>query len=120
MKIPLTAKTKEDLVAYFIDILQLFHKLKGQELALMKLLITEYLYYQTKLKNEEQSYEIIFSTPARARYMETLGVSQQRFINLLYSLRKKKLLNDNKLPTSLIPKIKDNKVTLTFDITLKN
>lgn len=119
MRIPFIATNNAELVNYFLKILNLFHNLKGQELKLMEILLTDYLNYQSKLNNKKQSFELIFSTKAKARYREELGIKQQRLVNLLYSLRKKKVLVGETIQPKLIPASTKGIVHLHFDINLK-
>ena len=92
MTINLKADSNIELVKYYLNVLHMFHKLGKTELRLMEVLITNYLDYKKKLITDKDTFEWIFSKSSKDSYKSQLGIKDQRFVNILYSLRKKKIL----------------------------
>lgn len=119
MNISLKANSSMEVVQHYLNILHMFHKLNKMELTLMEVLIENYLKYKPKLGTNKDTFEWIFSKASKAKYRDDLNLKQQRFVNILYSLRNKKILIGDTINLKLIPEIKDNKVKVNYIINLK-
>jgi len=119
MNIKLEANSNMEVVKYYLSTLYMFHGLTKMELTLMEILVDKYLEYKPKLKTDKDTFKWIFSKTSKAEYRDAMGIKQQRFVNLLYSLRKKKILIGDTINKRLIPVIKDKQVKVNYTIVLK-
>ena len=119
MLIPLSVASNKELTDMHLGILTMFHKISGQELAVLSALITEYLNLNDKLDNKEQCLKIVFSTEYKKAYRTNLKLTTPRLQNILYSLRKKGLLTGSTISKSLIPDKSTPTSKIYFNITLK-
>ena len=119
MMVPLTVTTDKELATMHLGILTMFHKISGQELAVMEELVAQFLTLNRKLNDKKQTFNMIFSSAFKKEYRATLKITPQRLQNILYSLRKKGLLKDNTITSSMIPQVKDNESKIHFNITIK-
>lgn len=117
-QIKLTTQSSLEQTTKYLMITDQFHKLKGQSLDLMALLITEYIRLTQLGVESDMAYQMIFSKEMKYRFRETLGIEAARFNNILSSLRKSKLINDNRIHSSLIPLVIDNQIKLLYVIDL--
>lgn len=92
----------------------MFHRLSGQELELMVLMIEDYIKAIDGKFSREKAESLIFSTDNRTTYKKDLNVSNARLNNMIASLRKKKLLDKNTINQRLIPVVDNGTVEVTY------
>ena len=111
---------KQTIFRYWLEFLRPYHKLRQKEIEALSLL----LYYRYELSRDIKDMDmvdmILFSTQTRTKIREDLGgMGQKVFNNLLTSLRKKKIIKDNKINHVLIPNMTESGFKLVFDFEVK-
>ena len=95
------------------------HKLKPQEISVLYLLIYYYFEFKKDMTNDELAWKLTFDYDTKVKIKDELNIKvDQSITNILYSLRKKKVIVDNKVSKSFIPNI-DFKTSNTFTLVYK-
>ena len=123
MKNSKTANINVDIKQLFkkwLDITNSFHNLPSQEKNVLSLLL--YYHYITKkdVTNDKIIWKIVFDYDTKNLIKEELDMKDQGLQNVLSKLRKKKIIQDNKIINFFIPDIekdsKNFKVIFNFNI----
>lgn len=106
-------KTNEkDFFMHWLVLTKPLHKLSNQKIKLIALLLYDYFEFKKEISNDDLAWKLTFDYDNRTKLKKELNIkSDQIFNNLLYSLRKDKVIIDNKLNKSFIP---------IFDLTKSN
>ncbi len=94
------------------------HKLKQQEISVLALLLYHYFEFKKDITNDELAWKLTFDYDTKVKIKNELNIKLDQSINnILYSLRKKKIIIDQSISKSFIPNIdlnKDNNFSLIF------
>jgi hypothetical protein len=100
--------TLKGCIEGFLNITKPMHKMTDQEIKI----ITLFLYYYNQEKEnfvrEADLWKFIFDYDTKLKVREELGISNPVFQNILTSLRKKKVIQDNKITSYYLLNIKNN------------
>lgn len=112
--------TIKDLFKKWLQITRLFHKLTNQEIDVLALLLYYHYQYKKDITNDKILWKVLFDYDTKHLIKEELGIKDQGIQNVLTSLRKKNIINDNKIVQTYIPNIEsksDNfKIIFNFNV----
>ena len=115
----LNIKLKQ-LFKRWLEITNVFHKLTNQQEKVLALILYYHYKYQKDISNDKILWKIIFDYDTKALIKEELDIKDQVFQNILYQLRKKNIIIDNRVVKTYIPDLEQNsktfKVTFNFSI----
>lgn len=98
----------KNITKFWLMLINPFYNLTNKEIGLLEKLIESYLSFYRKTKDENLSNEFLFSTKNRKKIISELGISSTYFDVLLHNLREHKIINENKIIRSILPKITEN------------
>lgn len=123
MKNSKIANLRVDLKSLFIKWLEItrgFHKLTNQQQNVLSLLLYHHYINKKDITNDKILWKIVFDYDTKALIKEELGIKDQVFQNILYQLRKKNIIQNNRISSFFIPNIekdsKDFKIIFNFSI----
>ncbi len=112
--------TLKDLFFRWIDITSPFHKLTKQKRDVLSLLLYYHYLYKKEVSNDILIWKLVFDTDTRIKIREELNIKDPTFQNILSTLRKDKVIIDNKINPIYIPNLTKNsnnfKVLYNFNI----
>lgn len=111
MKAVKTITFKEDektIIKSYLKFTKPIHRLSPKEIDLLTEIIYKYFQEKDNFKREADLWKKVFDYDSKMEYKEILDIQDPSMQNLLSSLRRKKVLNNNKVEESYIPKL-DNK-----------
>ncbi len=118
MIINLNVPSKKEAIETYLSLLYRFHKLSDKEMEVtVELILTYYMYLDTYMQNEKAADKLYLEPESREIILKNLGITSQVFRNYLTTLKKKNVLKEGMvLNKVLLPKIQDDKYTLTINI----
>ena len=111
MIIPIRSNVAQSFKAY-LQILNPVLKLKDKEVEVL----SSFLSIWHKNKNNADIDKILFSTPVRKMVRKSIGMSEASFNNHITMLRKKKMIVDKKINSSILKNIEDTGIEITYKI----
>ena len=111
MIIPIKSDISQSLKAY-LQILNPVLKLKDKEIEVL----SNFLSIWHKNKNNKNLDKLLFSTPVRKMGRKSIGMSEASFNNHITMLRKKKMIVDKKINSSILEAIKEEGIEVTYKI----
>ncbi len=81
----------------FLNITKPMHKMTEQEIKIVTLFLYYYNEEKSNFAREADLWKHLFSYDMKLKIREKLGINNPVFQNLLTSLRKKKVIQDNKI-----------------------
>tara|TARA_Y100000385_G_C12913003_1_gene559149 strand:- start:93 stop:440 length:348 start_codon:yes stop_codon:yes gene_type:complete len=111
MIIPIKSNISQSLKAY-LQILNPVLKLKDKEIEVL----SSFLSIWYKNKNKQDIDKLLLSTPVRKMVRKSIGMSEASFNNHITMLRKKKMIVDRKINSSILENIKDQNIEVTYKI----
>lgn len=111
MKAVKTITFKEDektIIKSYLEFTKPIHKLSPKEIDLLTEIVFKYHNEKDNFKRESDLWKKVFDYDSKMEYKESLDIQDPSMQNLLSSLRRKKVLDGNKVKESYIPKL-DNK-----------
>tara|TARA_R100000951_G_scaffold66458_2_gene56197 strand:+ start:297 stop:644 length:348 start_codon:yes stop_codon:yes gene_type:complete len=111
MIIPIKSNISQSLKAY-LQILNPVLKLKDKEIEVL----SSFLSIWYKNKNKQDIDKLLLSTPVRKMVRKSIGMSEASFNNHITMLRKKKMIVDRKINSSILENIKDQNIEITYKI----
>ena len=111
MIIPIKSDISQSLKAY-LQILNPVLKLKDKEIEVL----SNFLSIWHKNKNNKNLDKLLFSTPVRKMVRKSIGMSEASFNNHITMLRKKKMIVDKKINSSILEAIKEEGIEVTYKI----
>tara|TARA_R100000781_G_C3975439_1_gene91666 strand:- start:72 stop:419 length:348 start_codon:yes stop_codon:yes gene_type:complete len=111
MIIPIKADIPKSFTAY-LQILNPVLKLKDKEIEVL----SNFLSIWYKNKNNDNIEKLLFSTPVRKMVRQSIGMSEASFNNHITMLRKKKMIVDKKINSSILQNIQDTGIEITYKI----
>ena len=111
MIIPLTGNIAQSFKAY-IQVLNPVLKLKDKEIEVL----SNFLSIWYKNKTNPNIDKLLFSTKVRKMVRKAIGMSEASFNNHITMLRKKEMIVDKKINTSILQSIKDTGIEVTYKI----
>tara|TARA_R100000734_G_C3263548_1_gene61507 strand:- start:39 stop:386 length:348 start_codon:yes stop_codon:yes gene_type:complete len=111
MIIPITSDINKSLRAY-LQVLNPVLKLKDKEIEVL----SNFLSIWYKNKNNKDLNRLLFSTPVRKMVRKSIGMSEASFNNHITMLRKKKMIVDKKINSSILEAIKEEGIEVTYKI----
>ena len=115
MIIPLTGNIAQSFKAY-LQVLNPVLKLKDKEIEVL----SNFLSIWYKNKTNKNIDKLLFSTPVRKMVRKSIGMSEASFNNHITMLRKKEMIVDKKINTSILQSIKDTGIEVTYKIKWTN
>ena len=112
MIIPINGNITESLKAY-LQILNPVLKLKDKEMEVL----SNFLSIWYKNKDKDSIDKLLFSTPVRKMVRKSIGMSEASFNNHITMLRKKKMIVDKKINSSILQNIQNTGIEVTYKIT---
>ncbi len=111
MIIPINSDINKSLRAY-LQVLNPVLKLKDKEIEVL----SSFLSIWHKNKNNKDLNRLLFSTPVRKMVRKSIGMSEASFNNHITMLRKKKMIVDKKINSSILEAIKEEGIEVTYKI----
>lgn len=111
MIIPIKSNISQSLKAY-LQILNPVLKLKDKEIEVL----SSFLSIWYKNKDKQDIDKLLLSTPVRKMVRKSIGMSEASFNNHITMLRKKKMIVDRKINSSILENIKDQNIEITYKI----
>lgn len=112
--------TLKKLFRQWLEITKPFHKLSKQPQEILALLLYYHYMYKKDITNETILWKMVFDYDTKLKIREELGINDPGFQNNLTLLRKKNIINNNKIVSTYIPDLsKDSnnfKVIFNFNI----
>lgn len=112
--------TIKDLFKKWLEITRLFHNLTDQQIDVLALLLFYHYKYKQDITNDKILWKILFDYDTKHLIKEELGIKDQGIQNVLTTLRKKNIINDNKIVKTYIPEIEANsnnfKIIFNFNV----
>ena len=115
MIIPIKSDLTQSLKAY-LQILNPVLKLKDKEIEVL----SNFLSIWYKNKNNKNLDKLLFSTPVRKMVRKAIGMSEASFNNHITMLRKKNMIADKKINSSILEGVKDTGIEITYKIEWTN
>lgn len=108
------------LFSVWLDITSPFHKLRKQEKKVLSLLLYHYYMLQKDITNESIVWKVLFDYDKKLEIRKELNIKDPSFNNVLSSLRKKKVIVDDRISSIYIPSVEQKannfKVIFNFNI----
>lgn len=108
------------LFSVWLDITSPFHKLRKQEKKVLSLLLYHYYMLQKDITNESIIWKVLFDYDKKLEIRKELNIKDPSFNNVLSSLRKKKVIVDDRISSIYIPSVEQKannfKVIFNFNI----
>jgi hypothetical protein len=79
------------------------HKLKSQEINVLALLLYNYFELKKQITNDDLSWKLTFDYDTKLKIRTELNIIEASFNNVIYSLRKKKIITEGKINKSFVP-----------------
>ena len=111
MIIPLTGNIAQSFKAY-IQVLNPVLKLKDKEIEVL----SNFLSIWYKNKTNPNIDKLLFSTKVRKMVRKAIGMSEASFNNHITMLRKKEMIVDKKINSSILQSIKETGIEVTYKI----
>lgn len=110
----------KDLFKKWLQITQIFHELKPQEIEILSLFLYHHFKLKQEITNNKILWKVLFDYDTKKDIAEELNIDPQSIRNALTVYRKKHLLIDGKLSEAVIPNItkKDNNFKIIFNFNL--
>lgn len=115
----------KDLFFRWLDITKTFHNLNKQQQQVLALLLYNHYLLKKDITNEKILWKLVFDYDTRVKIREDetfgeKGLNGNSFENILSSLRKKKIIVDNKVTAAYIPDLslgsKEFSILFSFNI----
>lgn len=108
---------KKNFFRYWLIFTKPLHKLSDRDIDVAALLLYHYFELRKKVDDEELAWKLTFDHDTRVNIISELNLSSDQILrNILTSLRKNKVVTDNKVNPSFIPVLDDTNVfSLTFN-----
>lgn len=121
-KVAVFKTEKKSSILQFLMITKPMHKLTSQEINVLGLIIYEYLINKENFKRDEDLWKYVFDYDTKQKIKDELNMGNPVFQNILTSLRKKKVLQNNRVVPLYVPNIEknDEAFELTFRFIFKN
>ncbi len=111
MIIPITSQMPQSMKAY-LQILNPVLKLKDKEIEVL----SSFLAIWQSNKDKPNIDKTLFSTPVRKLVRKQINMSEASFNNHITMLRKKRMIVDKKINTSILDGIKETGIEVTYRI----
>lgn len=103
----------KDLFFRWLDITKTFHGLNKQQQQVLALLLYHHYLYKKEITNDKILWKVVFDYETRVKIREDSifgekGLGSNSFENILSTLRKKKVIIDNKINPAYIPDLSSN------------
>ena len=113
-------KTNEkNFFRHWLILTKPLHKLPNQKIEVVALLLHTYFNFKKEISNDDLAWKLTFDYDSKLKIKNEMGIStDQIFSNLLTTLRRDKVIINNKISKSFIPNI-DLKNTNMFSLIYK-
>lgn len=104
----------------WLKFLKPYHKLRLKEMKLLALLLYKRYELSKEISNEKIIIKLLFDTETRKEIQKEMGYSSLQVLsNMIYSLKKSKILDENNyISPGLIPNIQGNNFKLVFNFNI--
>lgn len=110
----------KDLFKHWLLITRHFHNLTKQEIEVLALLLYYYYKLKKEITNEKIVWQVLFDYETKSDIRKELKIKDPSFQNTLSSMRKKGVIQNNKIVKTYIPELEKNaknfKIIFNFDI----
>lgn len=110
----------KQLMVVWLELTKTFHKMPPREINITALLLYHYFRLRKVITNDKILWNQVFDYDTKMIIQEELDISNQAIQNALTSLRKKGVIQNNRIVETYIPNIEDNsnnfEVTFNFRI----
>lgn len=110
----------KDLFKQWLEITKIFHNLRDQEISILSLLLYNHYKLKKEITNEKILWKLVFDYDVKMEIEEELNIKGQSLRNVLTALRKKGVIQDNKISKVFIPEIEEEsdnfKIIFNFNI----
>lgn len=110
----------KNLFRLWINITIVFHKLTKQEMDVLALLLYHHYNLGKEITNKKILWKMVFDYEVKAKIKKELGLKDASLQNVLSSLRKKGVIQDNQIVSTYIPNIEKGsnsfKIVFNFNI----
>lgn len=102
-------------VQRYVEILRPFNKLSSQEGKLIAEIVLEYMSMREKVKDEDLLWKLVLEdNGSRAKIAENVGIERYMMNTILWRLRKKGVIKDNRVHSVYIPVVEKGGFVLSF------
>lgn len=112
IKIPVNEK---NIYYYFLIFTKPLHKLRPKEIELTAEIIYKFILEKDNFKLINDCWKKVFSYESKIEYCDNLNIKDYNLQNLLSSLRRKKVIVNNRVTKNYIPDIKNKEFKLMFN-----
>jgi hypothetical protein len=104
----------------WLGITHIFHNLTKQEINVLALLLYYHHELGKEITNTKILWKMVFDYEIRAKIKKELDMGNAGFQNILTRLRKKGIINDNRIVSTYIPKLekKSNNFRVIFNFNI--
>lgn len=110
----------KNLFRLWLNITIVFHKLTKQEMDVLALLLFYHYELAKDITSKKILWKMVFDYEIKTKIKKELGIKDASLQNVLSSLRKKGIINDNQIVSTYIPNIEKGsdtfKIVFHFNI----
>lgn len=110
----------KDLFFKWMEITKPFHGLTNQQQSVLALYLYYYYKYKQEITNNKILWKVIFDYDTKMLIKEELGIKDPGFQNIMHQLRKKNIINNDRITPAYIPALEDDassfKIIFNFNI----
>lgn len=110
----------KDLFFKWMEITKPFHHLTKQQQDVLALFLYYHYKYKKEITNNKILWKLVFDYDTKLLIREELDIKDAGFQNIMYKLRQKHIITNNKITPAYIPKLTKNsknfKIVFNFNI----
>lgn len=106
---------EKDLFTRWLDFTKPFHKLRKQPQQVLALFLYYHYKFSKEITNEKVLWKIVFDYETKAKIKEELGIIDASLQNVMTYLRKKNIINDNRINPAYIPNLEKDAKTFKIE-----
>lgn len=110
----------KNLFLKWLDITRPFHNLTNQQQKVLSLFLYYHYQYKKDITNDKILWKVLFDYDTKALIKKELDLKDQILQNMMYQLRKKNIIVDNKIVSTFIPNLElganNFKIIFNFNI----
>lgn len=103
----------------WLELTKTFNKLTGQEIDIVALFLYNRYMISQSISSDIYINRILFDKDTKAQIRNELDIKPQVFLNILSSLRKKRVLTTDSINKGYIPRIDKNTLRVVFEFKIQ-
>lgn len=110
----------KDLFFKWVEITRPFHKLSNQQQHVLALFLYYHYQFKKEITNKKVIWKLVFDYDTKVAIKKELNLKDAGFQNIMYQLRKRHIIKDEKINSAYIPDLstyaKNFKIIFNFNI----